>query len=70
VHMSDSYVQALLHEREGYLKAGRKDRVRQVDAELARQGFAVDDVETAVDGAPETATARRPRGRPRKKSAG
>ena len=48
--MSDSYVAALLHERAGYLAAGRKDRARQVAAVLARLGIAVEDEpETTVD---------------------
>jgi len=64
--MSDSYVAALLHEREGLKAAGRKDRVRQVDAELARLGYGVEDdaPEAAVNVAPENAA--KPRGRPRK----
>lgn len=49
--MSDTYVQALLHERAGLVAAGRTARVRAVDAELARLGFAV---EKAVEKAPET----------------
>lgn len=36
-------VRALLHERDGYVRAGKTDRVAQVDAELARLGFAADD---------------------------
>lgn len=49
--MSD--VEALLAEREGYVRRGLSNRVAQVDAELARLGVAVssDAVETA-DAAP------------------
>jgi hypothetical protein len=47
--MTDSIVQALLAEREGYVRRGLKDRVAQVDAQLARFGIAVDRrVETAA----------------------
>lgn len=63
--MTDPYVAALLHERAGYKKAGLKDRLKAVDAELARLGVTADDApETAVNAAPEKAV--RPRGRPRK----
>ena len=34
------YVRALKEEREGYVRRGLKDRVAQVDAELARFGAA------------------------------
>ena len=37
-----SSVEALLIEREGYVRRGRMDRVAQVDAELARFGVKVD----------------------------
>ena len=33
-----STIRALLHEREGYERAGKTDRVKLVDAELARLG--------------------------------
>jgi len=63
--LSDGYVAALLHEREGLVAAKKWDRVRQVDAELAKFNIAVDDgPELAVEGAPEKAV--KPRGRPRK----
>jgi hypothetical protein len=39
--MSESIVQALLTEREGYLQRGRTDRVAAVDKELAFYGIAV-----------------------------
>lgn len=58
-------VDALLREREGYVRAGKKDRVAQVDAELAKFGVAVGDIEEAVDGPVERAVKRGP-GRPRK----
>lgn len=59
-------VEALLFEREGYLRRGLRDRVAQVDRELARLGFHVTDddlPETAVPGDPERAVrnTRRPR---------
>lgn len=59
----DGYVAALLDERRGFVMRGKKDRVAQVDAELARFGVAVDDLETgeAVD-----ETEKRGPGRPRK----
>ena len=62
--MSD--VNALLEERRGYVLRGLKDRVAQVDAELARLGVAVEaaPVETAVVEPQENA--RRGPGRPRK----
>lgn len=37
-----SNVEALLEERRGYALHGRKDRVAQVDAELAKYGIVVD----------------------------
>lgn len=64
--MSDSYVAALLHEREGYRLGGNrfKARLRAVDAELARLGIAVDDrPEAAVNKTPERAVKPRPRKR-------
>lgn len=76
--MADTYAEALLIEREGYLARNRPDRVAQVDAELAKLGVAVDDdVPEApeVDDAPEaavevpeveTAVADKPKGRTRK----
>ena len=65
--MTDGYVAALLHEREGLVAAKKWDRVRQVDVELARFGIAVGDdtPEAAVEPAPENAA--KPRGRPRKR---
>jgi hypothetical protein len=66
-----SEIEALLHEREHYVLFGRKDRVAQVDAELARLKIAVADdaPETTKESTPrETATPPRPR-RPRKSAA-
>lgn len=58
-------LEALLVEREGYVRRGLKDRVAQVDAAIKALGFEVsDDVETADFEAPEVA--RRGPGRPRK----
>lgn len=66
--MADTYAEALLIEREGYLARGRADRVAQVDAELANLGLAVEPgIETAV-APPEVETAT-PRGRGRKPKA-
>ena len=39
--MSESIVQSLLFEREGYVKRGRMDRVAEVDRQLAFYGIAV-----------------------------
>lgn len=39
--MSESIVQSLLFERDGYLQRGRMDRVAEVDRELAFYGIAV-----------------------------
>lgn len=50
--MAEIDVQALLFEREGYVLRGLANRVAQVDAELAKLGFAVED---APAGAPEAA---------------
>lgn len=51
--MNQSIIDALLVEREGYVLRGRKDRVAQVDAQLALFGISVGDVEVA-DSAVET----------------
>jgi hypothetical protein len=67
--MSDSYVAALLAERDAYITRGRRDRAAQVDAELARFGVVVDAPQTAdATPAAETADApvKRKPGRPRK----
>jgi len=41
-------IEALLHEREGYVDADKPDRVKQVDAELARLGSSVPAKEKAT----------------------
>lgn len=51
--MNQSIIDALLVEREGYVLRGRKDRVAQVDAQLALFGISVGDIEVA-DSAVET----------------
>jgi len=56
-------IEALIREREGYVRRGLKDRVAAVDAELAalghKRGKAEIEVETAAaPAAPETATAK------------
>ena len=65
--MKTSIVQALLIEREGYLRRGRKDRVAAVDAELKKYGVEVEakrehrtvEVETAEAKPAETASVKR-----------
>lgn len=47
--MNQSIVDALLVERAGYVRRGRKDRVAQVDAQLALFGIAVDDAVPSVE---------------------
>ena len=58
-----SNIEALIWEREGYVRRGLKDRVAAVDAELAalghKRGKADAEVETAsATPAPETASAK------------
>lgn len=48
----ESYVAALLREREGYLRRGRENRVADVDAELERMGYEWE--EKVVDDEDET----------------
>lgn len=55
-------VEALLIEREGYVRRGLRDRVAQVDAQLAQFGVAVETASVQ----PEVETASRPKPRPRK----
>lgn len=47
--MNQSIVDALLVERAGYVRRGRKDRVAQVDAQLALFGIAVDSSAPSVE---------------------
>ena len=47
--MSESYVAALLAEREGMVRAGKVARVAAIDAELARFNIGVDDDPTALE---------------------
>jgi len=54
-------VEALVAEREGYLRRGMKDRVAQVDKELSRFGIAVETASIA----PKTETASRAKPKPR-----
>jgi hypothetical protein len=61
--VSDTYVQALLAERVGYLATGKKDRVAAVDAELARFGVAVETARAV----PPAETADEPK-RPRRRT--
>ncbi len=39
----DPMIAALLREREGYVQFGRPDRIKAVDAELKRRGYAADE---------------------------
>ena len=55
-------VESLLMEREGYLRRGLKDRIAQVDAQLALFGVAVESASVA----PSTETASRSKPKPRK----
>jgi len=66
--MSD--IEALLAEREGYLRRGLKGRVAQVDAELAKVNIATDDT-PAADGVLETTDGKpdKTRGRTRRQTA-
>jgi hypothetical protein len=57
--MSDAYLAALEHELEGYKTAGKTDRVKAVEAEIAR-------VKKSASAPVETADAPKRRGRPRK----
>ena len=50
-------IEALLREREGYLRRGRADRVAQVDAVLATVGLAVADEPLADPEPPAIETA-------------
>lgn len=61
VEKGDSYIDGLRKERAGYETRGLADRVKEVDAELARVGG---EVETAdAEELPETATPTKPRAR-------
>jgi hypothetical protein len=52
----DTYIKALLRERDGYLSIGRADRAAEVDAELARNGYKPEPaVERATKRAPRKA---------------
>lgn len=58
-----SNIEALIWEREGYVRRGLKDRVAAVDAELAALGHKRGKAETEVEvaaapAAPETASAK------------
>ncbi|WP_328962969.1 hypothetical protein [Streptomyces virginiae] len=69
-------IAALLREREGYVRRGEDDRVRQVDEQLTFHGYEAEPDEAPVDrsstpketadGDGATAEERRGRGRPRK----
>jgi hypothetical protein len=57
----DVYLAALRYEREGYVRAGLTDRVREVDAEIARTVGTVETADADVD--VETVVAPSPRRR-------
>lgn len=69
--MSTQYIHALLEERRGLIARGKIERVRAVDAELARLGYAVDEVSTApktdVVPAPGRADTPKPKKKPARK---
>lgn len=67
--MSTHYINALLEERRGYLLRGKIERVRDVDAELARLGYAVEEVSTAPETDVVPAPGRADTPTPKKKSA-
>jgi hypothetical protein len=56
-----SRVEALLREREGYVRRGLPDRVAAVDAELVRLGAVPSEIEAAATAPPERATPSRAR---------
>jgi hypothetical protein len=43
---NDALIAALLREREGYIRAGKEDRARQVDEQLRLQGYKSPEEET------------------------
>ena len=51
-----SYIQALLEEREGYVRRGLKDRVAQVDAVLKQAGNVEVEESTTIEPEVEVAT--------------
>lgn len=55
--MSQEYVDALLIERAGYVRAGKTDRVAQVDAQLKVYGY--EPPRAAADEQPATSRGRR-----------
>lgn len=62
--MEKKLIDALLVEREGYVRRGKMDRVAQIDALLKKVDAVADEVDTAtVDAADERAIMPRPRKR-------
>lgn len=59
----DVYLEALRYEREGYVRAGLTDRVREVDAEIARTVGTVETADADADADVETAVVPSPRRR-------
>ena len=50
--MADDMIRALLEEREGYVRAGKTDRVAQVDEQLALRGYAAETRQKSGDNSP------------------
>lgn len=67
--MSTQYIYALLEERRGLIARAKIERVRAVDAELARLGYAVDEVSTAPEPDVVPAPGRADTPKPKKKPA-
>lgn len=59
--MNKDLVRALLEERQGYVKRGLPDRVKAVDASLARLGYVVESatIEPATERAVKKKTSRK-----------
>jgi hypothetical protein len=57
----NNQVESLLFEREGYVRRGLKQRVAQVDAELAKFGIGIESA--SVEPTVETASRAKPRAR-------
>lgn len=57
----DLTVQALLTEREGYVRRKRFDRVAMIDAELSKYGISVENETASIEPKVEVATIKRGR---------
>lgn len=67
--MSTHYINALLEERRGLKARGKTERVRAVDAELARLGYGIEEVSTAPETEVVPAPGRADTTKPKKKPA-